>query len=97
MALLITNANFKNTDVTAPQLYARIQYFANADGKRVNAKLIISDNKENALAWNEITTNIPDSLALTLEEGQNQDLATIHEVVKSQLEELGFEVTIDLA
>lgn len=97
MGLLITNAKFKNTEIDAPQVYARIQYFAQADGKKVNAKLIVAKDKADALAWKEISTNLPETLALTMGENQNQDLATIHELVKAELETKGFEVTIELA
>lgn len=97
MGLLITNAKFKNTEIDAPQVYVRIQYFAQADGKKVNAKLIVAKDKADALAWKEISTNLPDSLALTLGDTQNQDLVTIHELIKGVLETAGFVVTIDLA
>lgn len=97
MGLLITNAKFKNTEILAPELYARLQYFALADGKKVNVTLIVSDNKANALAWKEIPTNLPESLIIVLGESESQDLATIHTAVKAELEALGFEVTIDLA
>ena len=84
MGLLITNAKFKNTDIEVLQVYARIQYFAHADGKKVNAKLIVAKDKADALAW-------------TMGENQNQDLVTIHELIKGVLEIAGFGVTIDLA
>lgn len=96
MALLINNSKFKNTEVVAPQMYARLQYFALADGKKVNATLIVSDNKVNALAWKEISTNIPQNVLVILSESENQDLATIHNAVKAQLESQGFEVTVQL-
>jgi hypothetical protein len=96
MGLLITNAKFKNTDIVAPQVYARLQYFAHADGKKTNVKLIVSDNKVNALAYKEISTNLPETLIITLQDGQNQDLSTIHDMVKGVLEIAGFVVTIDL-
>ena len=97
MGLLITNAKFKNTDIEVLQVYVRIQYFAHADGKKVNAKLIVAKDKADALAWKEIATNLPETLALTMGENQNQDLVTIHELIKGVLEIAGFGVTIDLA
>jgi len=97
MGLLITNAKFKNTEINAPQVYARIQYFCQMDGKKVNAKLIVAKDKADALAWKEISTNLPETLALTMGENQNQDLVTIHELIKGVLETAGFGVTIDLA
>lgn len=97
MGLLITNAKFKNTEISAPELYARLQYFCLLDGKKVNVKLVVSTNKADALAWKEIPTNLPESLSVILGENESQDLATIHNAVKAELESKGFEVTIDLA
>lgn len=97
MGLLITNAKFKNTEISAPELYARLQYFCLLDGKKVNVKLVISTNKAEALAWKEIPTNLPEALTIVLGDNENQDLATIHNAVRGELEALGFEVTIDLA
>lgn len=97
MALLIDNAKIKNTEISAPQIYTRLQYIAVADGKKVQCVLLTGLNKADALAYKTIATNIPENLALTMDENQNQDLATIHEVAKAKLEELGFVVTIDLA
>lgn len=97
MALLVNNAKFKNTEVTSPEVYVRLQYVALADGKKVSVALLSGLNKENALAYNSIATNIPENLLIELPEGQVQDLATIHNVVKTELEAKGFTVTIDLA
>jgi len=97
MALLIKNAKFKNTTVTAPDVYARIQFVAIADGKKVAVSLLTGLDKESALAYNSVSINIPEGMTLTLNENQNQDLATVHELVKTELEKEGLEVTIDLA
>ena len=97
MALLIKNAKFKNTTVTAPDVYARIQFVAIADGKKVGVTLLTGLDKESALAYNSININLPESMMISLAENQNQDLATVHTLVKAELENLGFEVTIDLA
>jgi len=97
MALLIDNAKIKNTEISAPQIYARLQYIAVADGNKVQCVLLTGLNKADVLAYKTIATNIPENMPLVLDATQNQDLATIHEVVKSKLEELGFGVTIDLA
>ena len=97
MALIINNAKFKNTQVTAPQIYARLQYVAYLDGTTTNVTLIASDNKANALHNKRIATDLPEQVIIVLAEGQVQDLATIHEAVKTELETKGFEVTIDLA
>jgi hypothetical protein len=97
MALLINNAKFKNTEVTAPQIYARLQYVALPDGKTTAVSFLTGLNKAGALAYESIATNLPEQLKIVIPDGQAQDLATIHEVVKTELETKGFEVTIDLA
>lgn len=99
MALLISNAKFKNTTISAPQIYARLQFVAQADGISVNVALICAENKQLALSWQTISTNIPESMLIKLAEGETQDLSTVHLKAKAQLESLnlGFVVTIDLA
>lgn len=96
MALLINNTKFKNTDVTTPQLYSRIQFMAFPDGKKTGVKLFTALNKQGALNWQLIETDLPEQLVFEMAEGQTQDLATIHQLVKTELETKGFEVTIQL-
>ena len=97
MALLINNAKFKNTTVSAPQVYARLQYVALADGKKTSVSLLTGLDKQSALTWNGIVTNLPEQFLLEMAENEIQDLLVIHNKVKSELEKEGFEVTIDLA
>lgn len=98
MALLVNNAKFKNTTITAPQVYVRLQYFAQADGKSASVALLTGADKASAIAYYNIPTNIPEQLLVNIPEGQSQDLATIHTLVKASLEalDLGLEITIDL-
>jgi hypothetical protein len=98
MALLVNNAKFKNTEVTAPEVYVRLQYLAMADGKLASVALMTGLDKAGALAYAAVPVNLPEQLLVTLEEGQAQDLATIHDKVKASLEalELGLEVTVQL-
>lgn len=97
MALIVTNAKVKNTDIEIGSVYSRIQFNANMDGKKVAVQLFSGLTKEAVLSGEQVLTNLPQMLHLQLNETQNQDLATIHEVAKAKLEELGFVVTIDLA
>ena len=98
MALLVNNAKIKNTELTAPEIYVRLQYTAMPDGKKTTVLLLTGLNKELALTYQEIATNLPKGINLEMAEGQLQDLATIHELVKAHLEglDLGLEVTIQL-
>jgi hypothetical protein len=96
MALLVKNAKFKNTQITAPEVYVRLQYFAEANGKTASVALLTGLDKAGALAYDSIPVNLPEQLLVTIPEGQSQDLATIHAAVKENLEVLGVEVTIQL-
>lgn len=96
MALLINNAKFKNTTVTAPQVYVRLQYVALADGKKTSVSLLTGLDKESTLSWKTLSTNLPEQFLLEMAENEIQDLAVIHNKVKSELEKDGFEVVISL-
>jgi hypothetical protein len=97
MALLIENAKFKNTEVVAPQIYARLQIFNKPSGKESGVVLLTGLNKEGALAYQSIATDLPEQILVKIPDGQSQDLLTIHELAKAELETKGFNVTIDLA
>ena len=95
MALLVNKAKIKNTEIEAPQLYVRLQYVAMADGLKTQVILRNGLTKADALAWKEVSTNLPESISLDMGE-QKQDLDVIHNLVKAELEAKGFEVVIDL-
>ena len=97
MALLITNTKFKNTEITAPEVYIRLQYTALADGKRVSVMLMSGLTKEAALSWQTVPTNLPDQVVVELSEEETQDLATIHEAVKAHLISLDLGVTVTVS
>jgi hypothetical protein len=98
MALLVKNAKFVNTQITAPEVYVRLQYFADANGKSASVALLTGLDKAGALAYESIPVNLPEQVLVAIPEGDNQDLATIHNLVKANLEalELGLEVTVQL-
>lgn len=98
MSLLVKNAKFKNTEVTAPEIYLRLQYVAQADGKKVSVSLLSGLDKAGALSWKTVPTNIPENLLVEVAEGANQDLAVVHDLVKAALIalDLGLDVTINL-
>lgn len=96
MALLINNAKFKNTTVSAPQVYVRLQYVALADGKQTSVVLLTGLDKESALTWSGISTNLPEQFLLEMNDNETQDLAVIHNKVKAELESKGFEVIVSL-
>lgn len=96
MALLISKSKFRNTDIEAPQLYARLQYMCPADGTKANVNLLIALNKNAALTNKTVATDIPEHMLVDIPSDQNQDLTTVHELVKENLESKGFEVIIQL-
>ncbi len=96
MALLVSNSKFRNTEITAPELYVRLQYTCPADGTKANANLLVGVDKQATLTNKLIATDIPEYLQVLIPEGENQDLLVIHELVKSDLESKGFSVTIQL-
>jgi hypothetical protein len=96
MALLVKNAKFRNTEITAPELYVRLQYTCPADGTKANANLLVGVDKQATLTIKLIATNIPEYLSVIIPEGQSQDLAVVHTLVKADLESKGFVVTIQL-
>ena len=105
MALLVTGAKFKNTEIEAPQMYVRLQYVAMADGMKTSVILKSGLNKETVLNWETVATNIPENLMISMESEDpatgvitiyNQDLLVIHDLVKADLELKGFTVVIDL-
>lgn len=96
MALLVSKSKFRNTEITAPELYVRLQYTCPADGTKANVNLLVGLDKQSTLTNKLVATTIPEFTIATIPTGQNQDLLTIHELVKSELELKGFEVTIQL-
>jgi len=67
-------------------------------GKKAQVVLMSGADKAAALTWRSIHTNLPEQVLVELAEGQSQDLVTIHELVKANIDalELGLEVTIQL-
>jgi hypothetical protein len=95
MALLVSNAKFKNTEIQTPQMYVRLQYVAIADGLKTSVMLKSGLTKEAVSSGETVATDLPENLMLEMGE-QKQDLDVIHNLVKVELEAKGFEVVIDL-
>lgn len=103
MALIISateNAKLsvKGLNIELPSIYARINWQSPIDGKSVNYALVPFINKDEFVNENPCPVTFEGgSGGFALQDGQVQDLATIHELVKAELETKGFQVTIDLA
>lgn len=97
MALIVKKTQFKNTSVDVENVYVRIQFMAMPNGKNVGSILQSYQSKVDYENRKTIETEVPNNIQFELDtETQVQDVATVHQVVKSKLEELGFEVTIEL-
>lgn len=96
MALIINTVKIKNTDIEINNVYARLTFTALANGSISNVNLAIFLNKDGYLANKLIQTDLENSFFVNCSETQMQDNATIHELAKTHLEELGFSVTIEL-
>lgn len=99
MALIVTNTEvkqtlFNNTNITIDNLYVRLTYFAKSNGINVEVELIPYIDKPSYLEAKDIKNlNLPRVIS---GEVLRQDLLDIHNLVKSKLEDLGYNVTLDL-
>jgi hypothetical protein len=95
MAITITNSvNIQNTTISINNVYVRLIFVAKANGTDVEVELIPYESKEKYDESLQINnTNLPRTIS-----GQvtNQNLEEVHILVKEKLEELGFEVEIQL-
>jgi len=96
MALIINTVKIKNTDIEINDVYARLSFTALANGLVSSVNLAVFENKTRYLENKLIQTDLVNSFFVTCSENQMQDNATIHELAKLKLEDLGYTVTIQL-
>lgn len=98
MALIVNNAKFKNSDVVV-STYTRLEFNSRRNGKEMLIVLFSYASKESFAdnIENEIDVNLKKIINATLADGEIQSLETAHNYAKAALEDLGFEVTIDIA
>jgi hypothetical protein len=102
MALIITateNAKLtvKGLNIELPSVYARIKWQSPIDGKTVQYGLIPFLDKENFKNDNPCPVTFQGGVGgFVLEAGQEQSLEVIHNLVKAELEDKGFEVTVEM-
>lgn len=102
MALIITateNAKLtvKGLNIDLPSVYARIKWQSPIDGKSVQYGLVPFLDKENFKNDNPCPVAFQGGTGgFALEAGQEQSLEVIHNLVKAELEDKGFEVTVQL-
>lgn len=95
MSVTIKNSvNIQNTTISINNVYVRLIFVANANGTDVEVELIPYESKEKYDESLQINnTNLPRTIS---GEVTNQNLEEVHILVKDKLEELGFEVEINL-
>jgi hypothetical protein len=102
MALIINatetaKLSVQGMNIELTSIYARIKWQCLIDGKSISYGLIPFLDKENYKNENPCPVTFQGGAGgFVLQEGQVQDLQTIHELVKAELEAKGFVVTIDL-
>ena len=96
MALIIANSKFLNSNIEITNAYLRLTFMAQANGKDMVVNLMAYENKEKYITNKVISLEIPTSVRLTCNEGEQQDLIVAHNLCKTFLEQQGYVVTIDL-
>jgi hypothetical protein len=99
MAIIIKNTEnnkitFNNTNIVIDDVYVRLSFKAYKNGNDVKVELIPFQNKEAYLEdLSIININIPQYIYGTV---PNQNVNDIHILVKEKLQELGFDILIQL-
>jgi len=96
MALIIANSKFLNSNIEITNAYLRLNFLAQPNGKDMVVNLMAYENKEKYITNKVISLEIPTSVRLTCNEGEQQDLIVAHNLCKTFLEQQGYVVTIDL-
>ena len=96
MALIIANSKFLNSNIEITNTYLRLNFLAQPNGKDMVVHLMAYESKENYLSNKPLYLQIPTSVRVTCNEGEQQDLIVAHNLCKTFLEQQGYVVTIDL-
>lgn len=82
-------------DLTLESLYIRIEFACRADGRKVEVAFLAFKDKDKYLQNSPCFTSVPMSnIIIELEQGEKQDLLTIHQHCKTHFENLGYNVTL---
>ena len=96
MALIVSSSKFLNSNVEITNAYLRLTFVAQANGRDMFVNLMAFESKENYLSNKLLSLQIPTSVQVTCNEGEQQDLIVAHNLCKTFLEQQGYTVTIDL-
>mgnify|MGYP000200228056 CR=1 FL=1 len=103
MAILITQAKIKNTEITVNNIYGRLSFQAMPNGVNASANLTFyltkADyelSKSPTFEHKQIMVDVKNTFSLELSEGENQDLVVVTNKVVAELINLGFTATSDI-
>ncbi len=99
MGLIIKNKiTIIGTQIELPEVYGRIEFAARTDGKTLEISLNTYASKEAFKSGASIiSTSVPmGNFSVEISPNENQSTETAHNYTKAVLEQLGFEVIIDL-
>lgn len=102
MAILIRATEDKKitisgTGIELPEVYGRIRFLGDFNGKNIQGEVATFANKETFLEGKMLYTDVPvGSYQSELEVGEVQSLDTAHKYAKLAYEQMGYEVIIDL-
>lgn len=96
MGLIIETAKIRNTEIEIQNVYVRLQYVALANGVNCIVNLTCYPSKEQHSTLKIVETNIDQNMNVACGEGEVQNIDVVHNLVKAQLENKGFTVSIDL-
>ena len=103
MAITISKAKIKNTDIELTNVYARVSFNAMFDGERTSAALIFYTSKADyelskspTFIHKQINVEVPSNFNLSLGADETQDLKVVHDKVVAELNSKGFVATSDL-
>lgn len=84
-------------DIELPQVYVRIRFSGDYDGKTIDAETATFANNQSFLEGKVLYTDVPiGNFKATLLPNETQSLETVHEYAKKTYEEMGYEVEISL-
>lgn len=102
MSLIVKSTESKKiiisgTELELPQVYVRIRFAGDYDGRTLDAEMSTFANKQSFLEGKVLYTDVPiGNFKAVITEQETQSIETIHEYAKKTYEEMGYEVEISL-
>lgn len=102
MALIIKategkKINISGTNIEIPEVYARLEFVARANGLSIEIAIATYTNKTTFEQGKPVFTDLPNgNVNAHIEANEQQSLETSHKYAKLAFEQLGYDVVIDL-